>query len=180
MINRIAAALVALGGSLALLFAPQASASDHFGPRVTVDVRQLPKGDCWYEVDRHNVDTICAPAPVKASGDCKLVAYQDRTVCREVKAQRAFGWTDDNGDPQNWIIAGPKLVHEITHSGLSKAEMGDALRGARRDYRAYVTNVTFNVDEIARRCGYHGGDGEVREVRGADGNLYTWKLVTCD
>lgn len=180
MIKKIASAMIALGGGLALLFAPQASASNHYGPKVTVDLHRLPKGDCWYEVDRHAVDTICAPKPTKPKGDCALVSPADYAVCADVRKQRAFGWTDENGEPQNWIIAGPKLVHEITHSGLSKAEMGDALRGARRDYRAYVTHVSFNVDEIAKACGHKHGVGEVSQVRGKDGHAYTWKLIACD
>jgi hypothetical protein len=180
MIKRFALALVALASGFALLFAPSAQATSHFGPKVTVDLRKLPKGDCWYEVDRHGVDTICAPTPLKATGDCALVAPADYALCTTVRTQRAYGWTDQYGDPQNWNASGKAQVHEITHGGLSKAEMHDALVNSHRDFRDFVTAVTFNVDGIARKCGSHHGQGEVSEVRGKDGHYYTWIMVACD
>lgn len=179
MIKKIASAMIALGGSLAVLFAPQASASDHYGPKVTVDLRQLPKGDCWYEVDRHGVEPICAPKPAKPKGDCALVSPSDYAVCADVRRQRAFGWTDDAGHPQNWVTNGRALVHDITHGGNTKEEMHYALEQARNDYRWFVTRVTFNVDDIARVCGNPWGAGTVNQVKGRDGHAYTWKHIEC-
>lgn len=103
-----------------------------------------------------------------------------RALCRAVSKQHAYGYTDNEGNPQNWVPSGRTLVHEITHQGYTQAEMTDALIGADETYRGYVTEVTFNVDAIARECGHHRGAGEVLEVKGTDGHRYTWKHTVCD
>lgn len=179
MFNKIAASLVALGAGFAMLLAPSASASSHYGPKVTVDLRKLPGGDCWYEVDKHGVDTVCAPANPTPASDCALVAPADYKLCVAVRKQRGFGWTDDAGHPQNWVTDGKHLVHDITHGGNTKEEMHYALTQARNDYRWWVTNVTFNVDDLTRTCGNPWGAGTVNQVRGRDGHPYTWKHVDC-
>lgn len=111
--------------------------------------------------------------------DCNRVAKADRSLCQKVKAQHAYGWTDSVGNPQNWLVNGRLLVREITHQGYTKAEMRDALQGAQRDYRAYVTDVSFNMDTITRECGHTHGAGGVQYVS-EHGRLYTWKIVVCD
>jgi hypothetical protein len=117
-----------------------------------------------------------APLPT----DCKRVAVADRALCTAVYRQRAYGWTTPAGDPQNWVPNGKALVKEITHQGLTKAEMHSYLTGAQFDYRFYVTDVSFNVDGITKHCGHHRGAGSVQEIKGRDGHLYTWKVIVCD
>lgn len=114
------------------------------------------------------------------TGDCTRVATADRTLCATVRAQHAYGWTDDVGNPQNWNPNGRALVHEITHQGYTKGEMHDALVGAHRDYRAYVTAVTFNLDTLTRTCGHTHGAYGVQYIKGTDGHLYTWVQTICD
>lgn len=169
-------------GLIALVFTPTtpADATTHYGPRITVDLRRLPKGDCWYEIDRHHTETLCATPHPAPHGDCTLVAPADYRLCNTVRDQRAYGWTTDDGTPLNWTPNGRALVRDITHQGYTQSEMADALAGAHRDYRAHVTAITFNVDAITRRCGHHMGNGVVQEVKGTDGHHYTWKRVVCD
>ena len=124
---------------------------------------------------------LFAPAAsATPSGDCARVARADYSLCEAVKAQHAYGWTNNIGDPLNWVPKGKTVVREITHQGLTKTEMHSYLTGARADYRAYVTNVSFNVDKIADKCGHHNFSATVRMVRDRDGRLYTWKHVSCN
>jgi hypothetical protein len=122
-----------------------------------------------------------ATAAPRTPNDCTRTAPADHTLCHTVQAQHAYGWTDRHGHPQNWNANGRALVHEITHQGYTKAEMHDALTGAHRDYRTYVTHVTFNMDEIRKRCGSD-GMGAVQFIDGdgrPGGDKYTWKRVIC-
>lgn len=112
--------------------------------------------------------------------DCTRVATTDRPLCATVRAQHAYGWTDEVGNPQNWQANGRALVHEITHGGYSKSEMHDALTGAHRDYRAYVTDISFNLDTLRKTCGHTHGAYGVQYIKGDDGHLYTWKQTICD
>ena len=125
--------------------------------------------------------TATADAQTSTTGDCARVAPADRTLCTTVRAQHAYGWTDNQGHPQNWIANGRALVHEITHQGYTRGEMSDALRGAARDYRQYVTHVTFNMDEIRRRCGSDGmGAVQFVDEDGKPGGAkYTWRRIIC-
>jgi len=129
---------------------------------------------------------ICATTPTAQAttthpGDCARVTKTTQPLCRAVQAQRAYGYTDDAGNPQNWVTNGRALVHDITHQGYTQSEMADALTAAHRDYRHYVTAVTFNVDSITRTCGHHHGAGEVQEITNpADGHPYTWRHIVCD
>lgn len=111
--------------------------------------------------------------------DCDRVAGKDRAVCRQVLAQHAYGWTNAVGDPQNWMVKGRLLVRDITHQGYSKAEMGDALRAEHKNYRRYVTNVSFNLDALVKKCGHTYGAYGVQYIE-QDGRLYTWKQIICD
>jgi hypothetical protein len=122
-----------------------------------------------------------ATAAPRITGDCTRVATADRALCTTVRAQHAYGWTDNAGNPQNWMGNGRTLVHEITHQGYSKGEMHDALTGAHRDYRTYVTHVTFNMDTIRARCGTDGmGAVQFVDEDGKPGGpKYTWKRIVC-
>lgn len=124
--------------------------------------------------------TPSAQAAPRPHGDCTLVAKADRALCTTVRAQKAFGWTDEVGLPQNWNAAGPSLVHDITHQGYSKREMHDALKAAHRDYRDYVTDVSFSMPNLIKRCGHTHGAYGLQYIQGDDGNLYTWKQIICD
>lgn len=123
---------------------------------------------------------LFTPSAEAAPSGCNRVAPADRALCREVRAQHAYGWTDRQGTPQNWIPNGRILLKEITGQGLTPAEVHDALTGARRSYRAFVTDVSFDLDKIARICGHKNGSGSVKYVRGDDGHYYTFRLVSCD
>lgn len=111
--------------------------------------------------------------------DCSRVTHAYQPVCRAVLHQRAYGTTDNHGHPQNWNTNGKTLVHEITHQGYTQGEIADALVNADRDYRDNVTEVRFNIDAIAHRCGHHHGTGQVQEVKGRDGHHYTYRRVIC-
>ena len=124
--------------------------------------------------------TTNADAAPRVTGDCAHVAKADQPLCAVVRTQHAYGWTDDVGNPQNWMGNGRALVHEITHQGYSKGEMHDALKGAHRDYRDNVTDVSFNLDTLVRTCGHHHGAYAVQTIRGTDGHDYTWKQTICD
>lgn len=126
-------------------------------------------------------------APVAASkalpplpSDCRRVAVADRTLCRAVYRQHAYGWTTPTGDPQTWVPKGPALVKEITHQGLTKREMHDYLAGEQLNYRDMVVDISFSMDAIVKHCGHTRGYGAVQYIRGRDGHLYTWKMVGCD
>lgn len=115
-------------------------------------------------------------------GDCDRVASADRSVCRSVLGQHAYGWTDRNGNPMNWVVSGKVLVREITHQGLSKPEMGDALRAEARSYRDHVTAVKFNTDWMRKVCGNTDGMGAVTfvdEDGKPGGRKYTWARIIC-
>jgi hypothetical protein len=118
-------------------------------------------------------------ADAAPSGDCARVAAADRSLCRSVQAQHAYGWTDSQGNPLNWVVNGRLLVREITHQGLTQEEMGDYLRAEARNYRNYVTHVSFNMDAITRACGHRGGSGSVAYVT-ERGKSYTFRIVVCD
>lgn len=113
--------------------------------------------------------------------DCNRVASADRAVCRTVKAQHAYGWTDSKGNPKNWVAKGSALVKEITHQGLTKREMGDYLRGEASNYRTWVTHVTVNMDDVMRKCGSDGmGAVQFVDEDGKPGGAkYTWKRIVC-
>lgn len=121
-----------------------------------------------------------ATAAPRITGDCTRVATADRALCTTVRTQHAYGWTDQAGNPQNWNANGRALVREITHQGYTRGEMHDALTGAHRDYRQYVTDVSFNLDTLRKTCGHTHGAYGVQYIRGDDGNLYTWKQTICD
>ena len=118
-------------------------------------------------------------ASAATSADCQRTARADWKLCEQVRAQRAYGWTNSIGTPTNWVVKGTTLVHEITHQGLTKAEMHSYLTGQHNTYRYYVTNVSFNVDAIAKKCGHRGGSGNVAEVA-QGGRSYTFRLVACN
>lgn len=119
-----------------------------------------------------------APHP---TGDCTRVTQSSRALCALVSAQHAYGWTDNAGHPQNWMVNGRALVHEITHGGLTQGEMRDALTAAHRDYRTYVTHVTFSMDAIRARCGTDGMGAVqfVDEDGKPGGRKYTWRRIIC-
>jgi hypothetical protein len=123
---------------------------------------------------------LFAPTADAAPTGCGKVAPADRAVCRGVLKQHAYGWTDEQGTPQTWRPNGRKVVAEITgDSELTQEEMGLYLRGEADAYREYVTHVTFNMDEITRRCGHLRGSGSVAYVT-EHGKSYTFRIVVCD
>lgn len=121
-----------------------------------------------------------ASADAAPLGDCGRVASADRALCKTVRAQHSYGWTDQYGDPSVWVPNGRALVKEITHQGLTQREMHAHLTGAHADYRRYVTNVSFNMDAIAKKCGHKHGSGSVAYVSDRHGRSYTFRLVVCD
>lgn len=111
--------------------------------------------------------------------DCKRVAAADRPVCRKVQGQHPYGasvlgkdWSAPNGRV---------LVHEITHQGYTKGEMGDALRAEARNYRMWVTHVPIDMDYLRRTCG---SDGRVivqfKDEDGKPGGVkLTQRFIEC-
>lgn len=114
-------------------------------------------------------------------GDCGRVAAADRALCRNVRAQHAYGWTDERGNPMSWTPNGRVVVREITHQGYTKAEMRDALKGAARDYRDHVTQIKIDSDMIMEQCGSDGAGlvTFVDEDGKPGGRKYTWTHISC-
>lgn len=123
------------------------------------------------------------PAGAVPPPGCGRVAAADRALCKTVQAQHAYGWTDPAGNPQTWVPKGRTLVREITDQGLTQVEMRDYLRAEARNYRHYVTDVSFNVDKIVKQCGHTDGYGAVQlidEDGKPGGRKYTWRYIMCD
>lgn len=107
-------------------------------------------------------------APHNHASDCKIVAAADRALCKRVQTFHSYGSYD--GDPHAyWTVpSGIVNVHELTHDGLTQAEMRAVLRGYATEYREYVTAVPVNMDAMVKKCGntdgrwvveYHDEDG---------------------
>lgn len=87
--------------------------------------------------------TISAVRPL---GDCHRVAQADYRLCNAVRSQHSYGhmgtdatWTSPNGIT---------LVRDLTHDGLTKAEIHSGLMGEHADYAANVTNVSVDMDSL--------------------------------
>jgi hypothetical protein len=125
---------------------------------------------------------VLAPsAEATPKGGCALVAAADRDMCQRVRAQHAYGWTDERGNPENWTPNGKAVVWEITHQGYTKSEMRDALKGAARNYRDYVTQIKIDADMIMELCGSDGlgAVSFVDEDGKPGGRKYVWKHIIC-
>ena len=85
-------------------------------------------------------------APHSHTGDCKRVAAADRALCRTVYRQHAYGVV--NGTSEWSAPAGPAIVHDVTHQGLTKSEMHSYLTGEAAEYRRNVTAVQVNMDKL--------------------------------
>lgn len=120
---------------------------------------------------------------VPVSADCKRVAAADRTLCHRVELQHAYGRSFDGTRNGAMVVpSGKKLVHEITHAGLSKRGMHDGLVQEADAYRFNVTAVPVDMDAIVRTCGSTDGAWAVQFVD-ADGKpggvKLTYKHVIC-
>ncbi len=114
--------------------------------------------------------------------DCQLVARTDVKLCRTVQAQHAYGAINDNGHGAWSAPNGRALVREITHQGLSKAEMRNYLQGEARNYRRHVTAVPVNMDTIVKRCGNTDGYWKVQlidEDNKPGGRKLTIRTIVC-
>lgn len=121
-------------------------------------------------------------ATAAPKADCDRVAAADHRLCLSVRAQHSYGayygdnaayWSTDNGKVR---------VHELTHSGLTKAEMHAGLVGYAREYREYVTAVTVNMDAMVKKCGNTDGQWVVsyRDEDGRPGGTkLTYKRIVC-
>ena len=121
-------------------------------------------------------------APTAApAADCDRVAVADRNLCRTVRAQHAYGWTDSEGNPQTWVPSGKVVVREITHQGLTKAEMRDYLKAADSNFRDHVTHIKINSDAVLKRCGSDGMAATtfVDEDGRPGGKKYIWTRIVC-
>lgn len=122
--------------------------------------------------------TAATIAPVS---DCYRVAPADRNLCRTVRAQHPYGWTDSKGNPQTWVPSGKVVVREITHQGLTKAEMRDYLKAADSNFRGHVTQIKINSDAVLKRCGSDGTAAVsfVDEDGKPGGRKYIWTRIIC-
>lgn len=114
--------------------------------------------------------------------DCALTASTDRTLCHRVQLQHPYGayLSVANNDPNpGWTSPnGKTLVHEITHSGLTRAQMHDSLTSEATSYRLWVTAVPADMDAIVSKCGDHNGQWVTSFVK--SGGVYmTRKRVVC-
>lgn len=92
--------------------------------------------------------------------DCTRVATADRTLCRKVQLQHAYGRTYDGKRQGAWTNpSGKTLVHRITHGGFTKRQMHEQLAAEASDYRFNVTAVPVDMDNITWHCG--NTDGQV-------------------
>lgn len=111
-----------------------------------------------------------------AADDCARVASTDRTLCRKVQLQHAYGAAYGDG---GWTSpSGKVIVHRITHGGYSKAQMREQLASEADDYRLWVTGVPVDMDAIVSKCGDHKGQWVVDFVK-RDGVHMTRKRVVC-
>ncbi len=120
---------------------------------------------------------------VPPSADCKRVATADRTLCHRVELQHPYGRSFDGTRNGALIVPpGKKLVHEITHAGLSKRGMHDGLVQETDAYRFNVTAVPVDTDAIVRTCGNADGAWVVQfiDADGKPGGVQlTYKHVIC-
>lgn len=93
-----------------------------------------------------------APKP----DDCRLVAKADRTLCQQVRQQTAYAYVTRGGNLV-YVPDGRTLVREeVTHAGLTKAEMRSYLRGYVRSYARHAVNtrsVTVDLSSLRRAYG---------------------------
>lgn len=102
---------------------------------------------------------VAMAKPVKHNhlSDCKLFPAKYRPLCLKVYRQHPYGLYIAGDMGGMWSApAGPVLVHEITHQGLTKGEMIDYLKGEALNYREAVTAVPLNMDKLKAKCGYDG------------------------
>lgn len=104
---------------------------------------------------------LTTAAAASKPDDCRLVAKADRTLCAAVKAQKPYAYATRGGNFVE-VPSGRVLVHdEVTHAGLTKAEMRSALRGYAADYAGHVTNARAVVIDLGSVLKYHGSDAQV-------------------
>lgn len=124
------------------------------------------------------------PAPVAAvkraphnhATDCKIVAAADRALCKRVQTFHAYGSYDGNPHAYWSVDSGIINVHELTHDGLTHAEMRAQLKGYDAEYREWVTAVPVNMDAMVKKCGNTDGRWIV-EYRDEDGRPDGLKLT---
>ncbi len=114
--------------------------------------------------------------------DCKIVAAADRALCKKVQTFHSYGSYTGNPYAYWSVDSGIINVHELTHDGLTKAEMHAALKGYEREYREYVTAVPVNMDAMVKKCGNTDGYWVVsyRDEDGRPGGTkLTYKRIVC-
>jgi hypothetical protein len=114
--------------------------------------------------------------------DCKIVAAADRALCKRVQTFHSYGSYNGNEHAYWSVDSGIVNVHELTHDGLSKAEMHAALVGYDKEYAAYVTHVSVNMDSMVAKCGNTDGRWVIsyRDEDGRPGGTkLTYKRIVC-
>lgn len=104
---------------------------------------------------------LFAPSAQGASkpDDCNRVAASDRALCRVVKAQAAYAYATPSG--LAFVVNGRLLVKEITHQGLTKAEMRSYLRGEALSYAQHVTGARSVAVDMGSVRKYYGSRAQV-------------------
>lgn len=117
------------------------------------------------------------------ANDCDRVTVADRKLCKSVQGQHSYGAYYFNDFDATWSTPnGRVLVREITHDGLTKAEMHAALVAYAAEYREYVTHVTVNMDAMVKKCGNTDGQWVTSYVDedGRDGGTkLTYRRIVC-
>lgn len=96
-----------------------------------------------------------APAATKKN-DCHRVAAADYKLCQQVRRQLAYAYATEGG--LNQVVGGKALVHEITHQGLTKAEMRSYLRGEALNYTRYALTGSSIIVNTGTMRKYYGAD----------------------
>lgn len=89
--------------------------------------------------------------------DCNRTAKADRTLCQTVKRQLAYAYAT-RGAGLEQVADGRALVHQLTHSGLSKNAMHKALRKETDAYARYALASGTVIVNTASMRKYFGGD----------------------
>lgn len=96
-----------------------------------------------------------ADAAPQHRDDCRIVAKNDQNLCRRVQGQLPYAYATRGGNLV-YVPSGRTLVREeVTHAGLTRPEMHDALVGYARDYALHATGArSVVVDTSSLRRAY--------------------------
>lgn len=130
-----------------------------------------------------SADAAPIAAPHNHATDCRAFTASYQPLCRRVQLQHPYGATMDGQREGAWTEPnGYAIVHKITHSGWTAAEMQRLLKAEASDYETWVTGVRSNMDWITSTCGNTDGMIVLQFVD-ADGRpggtKLTWRHVVC-